>query len=96
MTSNTELYKKMAEVVEAVEEVDGVLIDDAAIAERPSEMMDPMALLTGNEPETDEVISLIIEPSESPDIEQSGFDPEPPDDAIGIDIDDAENMETEQ
>lgn len=98
MTSNTELYQKMAEVVEAVEDVDGVRVDDANIAERMEKSGgNPMAAMLGlgGEPDTQQVIALVVEPAENPEVDQPGFDDPPdPEDSVEIEIGD-EEAETE-
>jgi hypothetical protein len=95
MTSNAELYRKMAEVVEAVDDVDGVRVDDANVAERveSSEASNLIAAMMGmgGESETQQVIALVVEPAETPDIDTDGFD-DPPD---GTEIEIEEEAEPE-
>lgn len=100
MTSNAELYQLMAEVVEAVEEVNGVRVDEANIAERveSSPADNPLAAMMGmgGDAETQQVIALVAEPVEEPEIETDGFEGDPPEDAVEIDIEEArERIEEE-
>jgi len=71
MTSNVDLYEMMARCVEAIEDVEGVRVDDANIAERmEGGGGNPLAAMMGmgGEPATQQVLAIVAEPPEEPHV----------------------------
>lgn len=92
MDSKADLHQTVAEVVEAVEDIDGVRVEDAHI----DQMVDPetvnpiAAMLGGNVGEKKDMIHLIAEPSDEEPIDEKN-EAEDPIEGVDVPVGDSED-----